>query len=318
MGTYNFSVDSPNVGAYKEQVVSDLFRQAGYDAVFARIAERKLVPTGESLTIPSSEELSFALDNSVTEDQLLPLSKITVNAKTIAMQQRGYTVSVTRTAKIRGPVDIWDESKKRLAQHMGRDMEGLIASALKTSPIKYVATGAATQNITTNGTASGTLAAGPNFYHMRYLSRYMQDNLRIPFSSKIGGAFGAVFRYSALQSLKSDSEYNEIHRGLPQYFESIKSIGRIEDFVVMPYNDNVVLNGAIGSGNAFSEGLLFGDECCYLGVQEDFGVYYDVSEGESTDFGRFCYAAYHGHMAAGLPSDSANAGLARVIHWTSA
>lgn len=318
MSTHLWSADAPTAGAFKEHVVLDLFKQAGYMSVFRKVAEVKRVRTGESATIPSDQELTFALDNKVDENQLLSQSKISINAKTITLYERGHSVAISNTAVLRSPVDALEICKKRLVQHMQRDMEGVIASALKTAPIKYVATGASAQNITTNGTASGTCASGPNFYHLRYLSRYMQDDKRIPFHSLLGNAYAGIFRFSALQSIKDDAEYTEINRGLPRAVEQLQSIGQIEDFVIMGYNDSTVLNGAIGSGSAFSEGLLLGDECVYLCVQDDLSVKYDLSDGENTDFGRFKYVAYVGHIGAGLPSDSANAGLARVVHWTSA
>lgn len=315
---FMWSSDAPTQGAFKEQVVLDLFEQAGYNALFRKMVEVKPVATGESATIPSDEELTFNLDNEIDENQLIPQSKINLSAKTIALKERGHLVSLTNTSQLRSPVDILNVSKDRLAQYIQRDMEGLIASTLKLAPVKYVATGAAAGNFTTNGTPSGTLASGPNFYHMRNLSRYMQDNLRVPFHRMLGNRYAAIFRYSALVSLKSDSEYGTFNRGNPNAAAALQSIGTIEDFEVYGYTDGAILNGAIGSGSAFSEGLLLGDKPAYLAIQDDNKVIYDVSDGAQTDFGRFKYVAWRGHMGCGLPSDSANAGLARVVHWTTA
>lgn len=315
---YFHGTDAPTAGAYKEQEVAELFETSGFDSIFRQIARLKVVNKGDTATIPNDSVLTFSLNNAVDEDQLLSQSFVNMAAKTISLTERGHKVSITNTAKLREIPDILGINEKRIREHMKRDTEGVIVTALKTAPVKYVATSASAQSITTNGTASGTCASGPNFYHLRYLSRYMQDDLRIPFHQMLGDRFAGVFRYGALASIKDDSEYNEINRGLPEAARRLKGIGTIEDFAIFGNNDSAMLNNNIGSGSAFSEGLLCGGDAVWLCVQDDMSVYYDLSEGISTDFGRFKYIGYHGHIGAGLPSDSANAGKARVIHWTSA
>lgn len=315
---YLHSSDAPTAGAYKEQEVTELFETSGFDSVFRQLARLRVVAKGDTATIPNDSVLDFDLDNSVNENELLPESYVNMAAKTIALQERGHIVNVTNTAKLREIPDILGINESRLREHMKRDTEGVIVTALKTAPIKYVATSASAQSITTDGTASGTCASGPNFYHLRYLSRYMQDDLRIPFHQMLGDRYAGVFRYGALASIKSDSEYNEINRGLPEAARRLKGIGTIEDFAIMGNNDPQMLSNSIGSGSAFSEGLLLGGDAVYLCVQDDLSVKYDLGDHIGTDFGRFKYIAYNGHMGAGLPSDSANAGKARVIHWTSA
>jgi hypothetical protein len=315
MSMQTWGVDAPAVGSYKEHEVAEVFKPAGFASVLYNLAALRRLASGEALTIPAYQHLDFPVTTELVEEQPIPLSKLTITAKRVVMKEKGRAVLVTGKTQNRSPIDVLAAHKHVVSEMMSRELDEVIATALKTMPIKYVATGVAAQTITTNGTPSGTAAANPNIYHLRFMSNYMSDSLRIPFESRFGGYVG-LFRGNGILSVQSDPEFVEIHNGLPEAFRSLQ-VGRIADMVLMKHNDDRVLRNNIGTGTV-SEGLIMGKDAVLFGFIEQIRLIYDFSETKATDFGRFKYIAWLGDYGAGIYSDSANAGLVRGMHWTTA
>lgn len=311
-----WGTDAPSTGAFQSHVVAELFKPASYNAIFYQLAEKKLLKSGEEYTIPSYSNLTLPTSQNVDEDARLPSIKLSLASKVIAPDEKGLKMVVTGQMVRKSPVDVVEASKSELSLLMQRELERVCKRAADDTPIKYVATGPMSQSITTNGTASGTIASNPTIYHLRRLSTYMMDNLRIPFHKSFG-SYVAVFRHSAIENIMNDPEFTEIHQGLPEAFSSMR-IKQIADIKVMGYNDGDVLSGSLGAGSNLSEGLIMGDQgICFVHLDLP-KMFYDFSESNDTDFGRFKYIAWRGNFGAGLYSDSANAGLVRNIHWTTA
>lgn len=309
--------DTPTGVIRDHAILGEVFMQSAYQAKLFSLADKRKVASGNSVTIPSILELDQPTSLVLAEDQPIPLSKLSITSKAINVSERGRGISVTHLAQSRipSPIDLLNSCKEQLAQLISRDLEKVCATALKTTQLKYVPTGVASQTITTNGTAGAAALANINVYHLRYLSNYMQDDLRIPMNKQFNGYVG-VFRGNGLLSVQLDPEFTQIHQGLPDAFASLK-VGRIADVVLFPINDSNVLDNAIGTNNDVSEGILMGDQAVVFGIIDEFKVAYDLSESKATDFGRFKYVAYRGDFGAGLYNDSANAGLVRSIHVTS-
>jgi len=312
-----WGADAPTQGAYKEHEVAEIFKPAGYASLLFNLASKRRVMSGQSLTVPAYENLSFPTSTILDEDQTIPLSKLSVTAKTISMNERGRAVAITGKTENRSPWDILQGHKDAVATMMSRELEEVISTALKLMPIKYVATSASAQNVTTNGTASGTLATNPNVYHMQYIGQLLQDTYRVPFDKKYNSYLG-IFRGNGIFGIQRDADYRELNRGLGLKPIEDLSVGKIGDIVLFKHNDSRVLSNNIGSGSAFSEGFVIGDQAVLFGFIEQIGLYYDFSKTKATDFGRFKYIAWMGDYGAGLFSDSANADLVRGLHWTTA
>lgn len=320
MSTPQFwGADAPSVGAYQENQVAEVFKPAAFASLLFALAGKRRVAMGSSLTIPAYQNLDFPTSTNLDEDQIIPLSKLSVSAKKISMAERGRAVSITGKTENRSPFDILQAHKDAVQMMMTRELEEVISTALKTMPVKYVATSSSAQTITTNGTASGTVGSNPNIFHMQYIGNYLGDNLRVPMDPRYG-AYVSVWRGSAILGIQRDDEYFELHRGLglPPIAEvAIK--GKIGDVVLMKHNDPRVLNNnLLGNTTGYSEGFVFGQDAVLFGFIEQIGLYYDFSKTKATDFGRFKYIAWLGDYGAGLYSDSANADLVRGLHWTTA
>lgn len=310
MSLQTWGLDAPTTGAYDEHIVSDAFRAASSQTVFFRYAEMKKIASGKSLTVPIVDVLSLPNSAVLNESEYIPLSKLSITAKSITPSGRGRGVKWTHQTERRSPIDILAEHRRSLEDMMSRDLDSVVKGALDDTNLDYVANGAASQSITTTGTPTATCASDPNFYHMRYLARYMRDDLRIP--SRSNGNLVAVFRWKGIQALRDDPEFLAFNTGRPEGMKDF-AIGQIEGFDVVGTNHSI-LSSSIGSGSVYSEGLLFGAEAVYFAFLDMPSLHYDFSE----DFGRFKSIAWYGDYGAGLSSDSTNAGLVRCIHWTSA
>jgi hypothetical protein len=312
-----WGADAPSVGAYKENQVSEIFRPAGFESLFFGLAAKKRVLMGESLTVPAYQNLDFPTTTVLQEDQPIPMSKLSVTAKTISMSERGRAVAITGKTERRSPFDILQAHRDAVAVMMTRELEEVISTAAKLTDIKVVLTGAAAESITTNGTASGTANSNPNIYHMQTLGLYMSDSLRIPVDPRYG-AYVSVFRGAGIYGLQRDSEWREYYRGDKLGSIETQRAGQIGDIVIFKHNDPRVLLNNIGTGSAFTEGLLMGKDSVLFGFLDQIGLQYDFSKTKATDFGRFKYIAWLGDYGAGLFSDSVDAGLARTLHVTTA
>jgi len=310
MSLQTWGLDAPSTGAYDEQTVADVFRAASSQTVFFKYLELKKIQSGKDLTIPIVDVLSLPTTCNLNESEYIPLSKLSITANTITAYERGRGVKWTHQTERRSPIDILGEHKKALEDLMARDLDSVSKGALDDTPIDYCANGAASQAITTGSNVAATCASDPNFYHMRFLARYMRDDLRIP--PRSNGNLVAIFRWKGIQALRDDPEFLSLNTGNPSGMRDY-SVGQIEGFDIVGTNHNV-LSTNIGSGSVYTEGLLFGAEAAYFAFIDMPGIHYDFSE----DFGRFKAIAWYGDFGAGLSTSSANAGLVRVIHWTSA
>lgn len=311
-----WGTDAPSTGAFQSHVVAEVFEPAAFDAIFYQLADKKLLASGKELTVPSYANLTLPNSLAVAEDERLDTVKLTLSSKVITPSEQGLKMVISHQMVRRSPIDIVQASKGELSQLMKRQLERVCKQALDDTPIKYVATSASAGNIDTDGSATGTIASNPNVYHLRRLGTYMQDNLRIPMHKR-GGYIG-VFRYSAIENILNDSDFETVNQSSGYgVLDSIK-VKRVGDIQVMGYNDGDVLSGALGSSSNLSEGIIMGDKAvCFVHLDLP-QMYYDFSKTNDTDFGRFGYIAWRGDFGAGLYSDSANAGLARSIHWTTA
>jgi hypothetical protein len=317
MSTPQFwGADAPSTGAYKEHEVAEIFKPAGFAALLFQLAGKRRVMSGQSLTVPAYQNLSFPTSTVLDEDQTIPLSKLSVTAKTISMNERGRAVAITGKTENRSPWDILSGHKDAVATMMSRELEEVISTALKTMPVKYVASTSSTNSITTNGTPSGAAGSDVNIFHMQYIGNYLSDNLRVPMDPRYN-AYVGIFRGNAILNIQRDSEYFELHRGRGLSAIENLRVGQIADCVLFKHNDSRVLSNSIGTSSIHSEGFVVGQEAVLFGFVEQIGLYYDFSKTKATDFGRFKYIAWLGDYGAGLYSDSANADLVRGLHVSS-
>lgn len=310
-----WGADAPTTGAYKEHDVAEMFKPSAFASMLFDLAGKRKLKSGESLTVPAFENLSFPTSTALDEDNTIPLSKLSITAKKISMSERGRAVAISGRAENRSPVDILQAHKDAVQMMMTRELEEVIATALKTMPVKYVLTGAASQTITTNGTPGAAAGSQPNFYHLQSLGSYLSDSLRVEHDPRYAGYVG-IFRGNGLLGIQRDSEWRTAFQG--QGISPISQLniqGKIGEIVLMKTNDSRVLSNSLNS--LYSEGFVVGKDAVLFGFIEQIGLSYDFSKTKATDFGRFKYIAWMGDYGAGLYSDSANADLVRGVHISS-
>lgn len=308
--------DAPSTGAYKEHEVAEIFKPAGFASLLFQLAGKRKVASGQSLTVPAYQNLDFPTSTVLEEDENIPLSKLSVTAKTISMSERGRAVAVTGKTENRSPWDILSGHKDVISTMMSRELEEVIATALKTMPVKYVCDTSSAASITTNGTPGASASSNVNIFHAQNIGNYLSDTLRVPMDPRYN-AYVMVLRGAGVLSIQRDDEYFELHRGRGLSAIENLRVGQIADCVIYKHNDSRVLSNAIGDGSAFSEGFVLGQDAVLFGFIEQIGLYYDFSKNKATDWGRFKYIAWLGDYGAGLYSDSANAGLVRGLHISS-
>jgi N4-gp56 family major capsid protein len=318
MSIQSWDVDRPSTGAYPEHEMSAVFRASSFLSPLFQEAEMKMVKSGETISIPIVDNLSLPSSVNVNELDRLPVLKLSITAKTISLAEKGLSVQVTRKSVNRSPIDILQEHKEMLQRTMSRTLEATVAEALDDMLVKYVATGPVSQNVATNGTAAAAALNNLNFYHARYINNYLRDQLRVPKRSKgrAAGKYLGIFRGNAELALRNDPEFVEFNTGVPSSMEK-DLVGEIAGIKIVLTDDSNVLANNVGTNSDVSEGFIIGDEAVYMCIMEGLSLKYDFSESYANDYGRFKYIAWHGDIAAGLPADSANAGLVRGLHFTS-
>lgn len=307
--------DAPTTGAYTDNQTAEVLKPAGFKSPLWMLAEKKRIASGESLTIPHYENLDLPTDATLTEDEVIPYSKLVLSAKKITASEKGRGLKVTIKDLNRTFWDLKAAHNEQLQENLRREYNRTIRAALATMPVKYCTTGAAAGTFTTNGTPSGVATDDINIYHLQRVSNYMQDDLRVPFRDS--GAYAAVFRQSAVFHIQRDSEFQAYHaqQGLSPIANM--AVGKIADIEIMPANDPEVVIKTLGSSNNISEGFILGKQAVCLGYVQNFEIRYDFSQSKATDMGRIGYMAYVGDYGVGLYSDSANAGSVRGVHFSS-
>lgn len=308
--------DAPSTGAYQVNQVGEVLKPAGFASLLFGLADKRKVLMGNSLTVPAFQNLDFPTSTALDEDAPIPMSKLSITAKTITMSERGRAVAITGKTERRSPFDVLQAHRDAVAQMMTRELEEVIATALKTMPIKYNCLTSSTYGLATNGTAAGAAVSQPNVFHMQTIGMLLADSYRVPVDPRYN-AYVAVLRGNGVLGIQRDSEFRTYFTANGLTPIETARVGQIGDCVIYKHNDTRVLSNAIGTGSAYSEGVVFGKEGVLFGFLEQIGLKYDFSEGAATNFGRFKYIAWMGDYGAGLHSDSANADLVRGLHISS-
>jgi hypothetical protein len=301
--------DAPSQGAYKSHEVLPVFKQAAADTLFLPLCIRKSISSGEEVTIPAAGLLDEPSNSELQEDLSIPLDKLTITAKTIPMKERGRGVVVTKKALTRSPIELLEIHRDRIAKQMAFDMDSVAAAAFKEGKLKYAATGAASYVLATNGACVTNATSNPNFWHIRKMRDLAYQTYHMP--KRSNGKYSFVCSTAAKRGILMDPEFLEINKFSGEGRFAQSRVGVIEDVEII--EGNHALDDAMGTGNDVGEGIFIADEAVFYAVLMMPEIHYDATE----DFGRFVKLAWYGDYGFGTSTDSANAGFARLIHFTS-
>ncbi|MHA1962080.1 MAG: hypothetical protein ACW99U_17890 [Candidatus Thorarchaeota archaeon] len=312
MAQFQGWADAPATGAYQSHEVVDVFRQAVANTLFFPRATRKAMRSGDEITIPIRGSLSrpsgtTALDEATS----IPLDKLTITTKQIGLTERGRGVMVSKRAMNRSPIALLQEHQVALSEQLALDLDAIFCDAFQGGQLKYVATGAASYNLATGGTAGAAATNNPNFYHLRKMRDLAFRTYLMP--KLAGGVYEFVVSTQGLRGILDDPEFLEINRfGNSEIFKK-NMAGRISDVDIVENQHDDALDDDIGTSSDVGEGVFIAKDAVYYAMLEMPSIHWDRTH----DHGRYTSLAWYGDYGVGTSTDSANAGLARLIHFTS-
>ena len=173
MANFTWVFDVPGGPLKQSEVSRQVYRQAVADTVFMEHA--KVRPSfgtrrGESVTLPRTsalpEQTSYVLDE--TKD--IPEGVFAMSGIDIVVQEIGHAIPFTGFSKDLNLIDLENGIRDALTDELALALDTLAANAMQLGRIKYAVTGAATNNITTNGVFGATSTSNMNVFHVEEIS----------------------------------------------------------------------------------------------------------------------------------------------------
>lgn len=310
MTQFTWTLDAPT-GTYKNHEISSDLRFAAVEkAVLAEFVKAEKgfgKKMGESITISRVRNLTEPGDASLGETEFIPEDNFAMSTTSITAKEIGRAVTFTGWANILSKFDLEDPIQQKLRDQMALVMDTMIATAMKTAKIKYAITGAASNNITTNGTFGAASTENLNAYHVEEISDYLYDTLQAP--PYEGEDYIGVFRTLALRGLMRDPDWEEWHKYTDPQAKFKNEAGRYASIRLIKTNHNKAF-GKVGTGSVLGEGVVFGADATIMAEV----LTPELRMAIPKNFGRFHSIAWYGGLNYGLTWDTANAGEARAVH----
>lgn len=315
MSQFTWAFDAPS-GTYKSHAMSTQLRQAA-------IAETKFMQfvspepgygknAGESITITRVSNLAVPTNGRITENQKIPEDDLVITTIAITVSEWGRSVPYTSLSKDLSKFDIENIIQRTLKDQMKLVLDNAAAAAFKTGKIKAAADGVASISFATNGVAPAQAVANLNVYHVEQIRDYMFSTLNVP--AYEGDDYIGLVSTKAKRGVMQDPAWEPWHRYTDPEAKYNSEIGRLENCRFIEINHTGALSGSIGLNSVVGEAVFFGADAVAIVSAEDP----ELRAAIPGDFGRSKAVAWYGILEFGqIWSDSANAGEARVIHFTS-
>jgi N4-gp56 family major capsid protein len=186
----------------------------------------------------------------------------------------------------------------------------MAAAAFKTAKIKYVPTGATSNNIATNGTPGAQATVNMNMFHVESIRDYMFDTLQVP--PLENDDYLGIFRTLGLRGIKSDTAWQAWHQYTDPQAKYNGEVGRIEGVRFIECNHAKAL-GKIGASSVLGEGVVFGEDSVALAEAMTPELRMAIPD----DGGRSRAVIWYGILQFGAIWDTGNPGEARIVHVSS-
>lgn len=310
MAEFTWTFDAPT-GTYKNHALSSrLYEAAVENSMFmdhVRPVDGYGRNNGETVTLTRISNITEPTSAVLTESVRIPEDEFALSTQTITVTELGRAVPYTSLSQDLSKFDTENPIQRKLREQMRLVLDSLAAAAFKRTLIKYAITGAATNNITTNGTFGATSTANMNIFHVEEIRDYMFDTLRVP--PAVDGDYLAIFRTLGLRGIKRDADWEEWHKYTDPTVKFNGEVGRIESVRFMETNHANAL-GKVGSSSVLGEGVVFGED----GVAMAEAMSPELRAAIPGDFGRAKAVAWYGILAFEPIWDTGNAGEARIVH----
>ena len=313
MAQFTWTFDAPT-GTYKNhRLSSKLWDAAVQNSVFvdhARPVDGYGRNAGESVTLVRVRNITEPTSAELDESMRIPEDEFDLSTRQITVKEMGRSVPFTNLANDLSKYDIENPIQRKLRDQLRLVMDTKCATAFKSAQVKYVPTGAATNNITTNGTPGAQATANMNFFHVEEIRDYMFDTLHVP--PVEGDNYVGIFRTLGLRGLKRDTKWEEWHKYTDPQAKFTGEVGQIEGIRFVETNHARAL-GKIGLASVLGEGVVFGED----GVVLAEAMTPELRAAIPSDFGRSKAVAWYGILEWGIVWDTGNAGESRIVHVSS-
>jgi len=312
MAQFQGWADAPSTGAYQVHEVAPVFRQAVANTLFFPRAKRLPMSSGDAITIPIRGSLARPSGGTaLTESLSIPLDKLTITTKNLDLSERGRGVMVSRIAMNRSPIDLLQEHQVTLSEQLALDLDVVAATAFKEGQLVYAATGAASYNLATGGSAGAAAVSNANFYHIRKMRDLAFRTYLMP--KLPDGRYEFIVSTSGVRGILDDPEFLEINKyGNPDIFKK-NLVGKISDVDIIECQHDDALDDDVGTNSDVGEGVFIAKDAVYKAMLEMPSIHWDRTH----DHGRYTSLAWHGDYGIESSSDSSSAGLARAIYFSS-
>jgi N4-gp56 family major capsid protein len=310
MSQFTWTLDAPS-GVFKQHELSAKIYEAAVAEAkfmdFVKPVEGFGKKMGENVTLKRVSAIAEPSNARLTEGIRIPEDQLTLSTVAISVSEIGRAVPFTSFAEDLSDLDLEGTVQGELKKQMRLVLDTMAATAFKTAKVKYAPTGAATNNITTNGTFGAAATSNLNFFHVEEIRDYLYDTLFCdPYD---GDNYVGIFRTLGLRGLKRDADWEEWHKYTDPSAKYNNEVGKIENIRFVETNHNSAL-GKVGTSSVLGEGVVFGKDAVAMAEAETPELRAAIPQ----DFGRQKAVAWYGILDFGLIWDTGNAGQAKIIH----
>lgn len=315
MSQQTWSFDAPT-GVYKNREMSENLR-------FAAIAETKFMmhckpesgygkKKGESITISRVSNMDEPSNGRISELQEIPEDELVLSTVAITVSEWGRAVPYTSLAEDLGAFDLENIIQRKLKDQMKLTLDSAAAAAFKAGKILATADGVSSITFETDGVESTQATANLNVYHVEQIRDYMFSTLLVPPAD--GENYIAFVSTKAKRGIINDPNFEKWHMYTDSEAKFNGELGKLENIRFIEVNHGSALDGTIGLNGVAGEAIFFGADAVAMAIAQDPELRAKVPG----DYGRSKGVAWYGILEFGqVWGDSANAGEARVVHFTS-
>lgn len=313
MAQFTWNFDAPT-GTYKSHKMSrKLWEASMANAVFMDHVRPELGlgrKNGESITLVRVANLAEPTSAQLIEGVRIPEDEFSISTASITVKELGRSVPYTSLSMDLSTFDLENPIQRKLRDQMRMTLDTMAANAFQRASVKYVPTGAATNNITFNGVPGAQATANMNIFHVEEARDLLFDTLYAPGVN--GGDYIGIFRTRGIRGIMRDPAWADWHKYTDPTAKYNGEVGRIEGVRFIETNHAQALQN-VGAASILGEGVIFGDDAVAMAE----ALTPELRAAIPGDFGRAKAVAWYGILEFEIIWNTGNAGEAKVVHVTS-
>lgn len=315
-GQHTWTYDAPS-GVWKNHALSkDTFRASIADTKtvqFLKAVDGFGRKQGDTVTLQRVSNLSIPTTGVLSETQRIPEDTISFSTKAVTVSEYGRAVPFTNLSNELSQIEMPDEVNIALQKQMAVTLDIAAIAPMKgtSAKIKAIPTSETAVTFDTDGTPSSQGIANLNYAHIEQIRDYLASTLNaMPYQ---GSEYFCLAATKALRGVKQDPKFEVWNRYTNAEAKAIGEVGKIEGIRFVEVNNTSVLSGSKGLNSVQGEAVFFGMDAAVMA--QVLAPHIRVQSRQ--DFGRSMAAAWYGILAFDVVWDTANAGEAHIVHFTS-